>query len=167
MYPIVLFGAALQPDGQPTPLLRRRVAAAVTFGRGLAEAFFLPTGGVPQAGRTEAEVMRSLLCDAGIPPASILPEGGSSDTYESVIACSAMLRARGHVGPVAVVTSDFHLMRCVAMMQCMGWTVVPVPAVPGAQGSLPKRMWWWLREIPATVWDVFLVLLWRLRHGRR
>ena len=44
MTPIVIFGAAVRPDGSPSPTLRRRVEVAARFGAWLAEPIDLPTG---------------------------------------------------------------------------------------------------------------------------
>nr|WP_194300936.1 YdcF family protein [Acetobacter oeni] len=165
--PVILFGAALREDGTAGPVLLRRIAAAVRFGQcSSVPPLWIPTGGVPQGGRTEAEVMTGLLRDAGISVAAILPEPTASDTCDSVIVCTRILRARGYSGPVGIVTSDFHMMRCVAMMRAAGWTVVKIPAPSGVGLAVGRRAWQWLREVPATVWDVFLVILWRLKQAR-
>ncbi|NHN84568.1 YdcF family protein [Acetobacter musti] len=164
-FPVIIFGAALNGDGTPAPVLIRRLAAALRFGqRGTVRPLYIPTGGVPQAGRTEAEIMTALLRDAGVPDTAILPEPLASDTCDSAIICTRILRARGWTGPVGLVTSDFHMMRCVAMMRALGWSVVKIPALAETGLPAPVLLWQWLREAPATLWDVLLVLLWRLRH---
>ncbi|NHN88635.1 YdcF family protein [Acetobacter conturbans] len=162
--PVIVFGAALYPDGSPRPVLLARVQAAFHFGKSRQDCLYIVTGGVPQGGRTEADVMSGLLREAGVPSAAILPEDRSGDTYESAIACHQMLRERGYDGPVAVVTSDFHMMRCTAMLRTLGWSIVAVPAPTRSDISLQRLIWVHAREYPATVWDVFLVLLWRLRQ---
>lgn len=43
--PLLLFGAALKPDGSPTQTLRNRVAAAVRFGQSQPAILYIPTGG--------------------------------------------------------------------------------------------------------------------------
>ncbi|NHO32752.1 ElyC/SanA/YdcF family protein [Acetobacter fallax] len=167
-FPVIIFGAALKEDGTAGAILVRRVAAALRFGQhATTRPLYIPTGGVPRAGRTEADVMAALLRDAGVPGDAILAEPVASDTCDSVIICTKILRARGYAGPVGVATSDFHMMRCVAMMRAMGWSVVTIPSPAGTGLPVGALLWQWLREVPATVWDVFLVLLWRLRHPKR
>ena len=166
MIPVIVFGAALYPDGSPRPALIARVQAAFRFGQRHEEAVYVVTGGVPQAGKTEAAVMAQMLRECGVEKEAILPEEESGDTCDSVIACTKLLRTRGYAGPVAAVTSDFHCMRCVAMLRALGWIVLPV-AAPSRTDIAPLRRWWIrAREYPATIWDVFLVTLWRVTKGR-
>ncbi|GAA4490893.1 YdcF family protein [Gluconacetobacter aggeris] len=162
---IVIFGAAVRPDGTPTPTLRRRVAAAAAFGRMCAEPLFVPTGGSLDGRPAEAPVMADLLRRAGIPDTAIMIEATARDTLDSVLACSALLRARGYRGPVAVASSAYHLPRCLVLMRLAGWRVmrVPPPSVPAAR-RLARRWFWRLREVPALPWDV-LLLLCRRRDG--
>lgn len=164
MLPVIVFGAALYPDGSPRPALLARVQAALGFGARHSDSLYVVTGGVPQSGRTEADVMADLLLSAGVPEKAILREDRSADTCDSAIACTELLREQGYDGPVAVVTSDFHMMRCVAMLRALGWITVAVPAPSRADLSLGRRLWVHLREYPATVWDVLLVLIWRFRQ---
>ncbi|AQS84443.1 MAG: YdcF family protein [Acetobacter aceti] len=164
MLPVIVFGAALYPDGSPRPALVARVQAALRFGERESGRLYVVTGGVPQAGQTEAAVMAGLLLLEGVPDRVILREAQSADTCDSVIACTKLLRERRYDGPVAVVTSDFHMMRCIAMLRALGWTTVAVPAPSRADLSRWRRLWVNLREYPATAWDVLLVLIWRFRQ---
>ncbi|MBB2206349.1 ElyC/SanA/YdcF family protein [Gluconacetobacter takamatsuzukensis] len=156
---IVIFGAAVRPDGTPTPTLRRRVAAAVAFGRGCAAPLFVPTGGSLGGRPAEAPAMAALLRGAGVPESAIMIEATARDTLDSVLACSALLRARGYRGAVAVASSAYHQPRCLVLMRLAGWRVVrvPPPRVPAARG-LGRRWFWRLREVPALPWDVLLLL---------
>ena len=164
MLPVIVFGAALYPDGSPRPALLARVQAAFGFGARHSDSLYVVTGSVPQSGRTEADVMADLLLSVGVPEKAILREDRSADTCDSAIACTKLLREQGYDGLVAVVTSDFHMMRCVAMLRALGWITVAVPAPSRADLSRGRRLWVHLREYPATVWDVLLVLIWRFRQ---
>ena len=42
---IVIFGAAVRPDGKPSQTLRHRVEAAALFGSRFSRPLFIPTGG--------------------------------------------------------------------------------------------------------------------------
>ncbi|MBV1835760.1 YdcF family protein [Acetobacter estunensis] len=162
MLPVIVFGAALEPDGTPRPVLRARLDAALRFGRERADTVYLLTGGVPCAGRTEAAVMADILREQGVPKDALLLEARSRDTCESTIACTRLLWKKGYAGPVVLVTSDFHMMRCTAMMRALGWKTQAVPAPACLGRSRSWRAWVWLREFPAMLWDVFLVARWRL-----
>ena len=85
---IIIFGAAVRPDGQPSQTLRRRVAAAAEHGARLARPLYLPTGGIGRHGAAEAEVMAALLRQASIAAEDILPETTATDTFRSALACT-------------------------------------------------------------------------------
>ena len=157
---IVIFGAGLRPDGGPTPTLSRRVEAARSFGERLTPApLYLPTGGIGRYGPSEASAMAALLRAAGVPASRILLEDTARDTLQSVRLCAALLRRRGHAGPVFAATSAYHLPRCLVLLRLEGVRVraVPPPRAPAAT-ALWRRWRWRLREVPALPWDVLLLL---------
>ena len=157
---IVIFGAGLRPDGTPTATLTHRIDAALAFARGLPDAIYLPTGGVGRHGPSEARAMAAALQAAGVAPASIILEETARDTFDSVIACRAILRQRGHRGAVFAATSAYHLPRCLVLLRLAGVqaSAVPPPDVPAAS-DWGRRWYWRLREVPALPWDVLLMLL--------
>lgn len=159
---IVIFGAAVRPGGAPSPALRRRVEAAAIFGAGLPEPLYVPTGGRGRYGPPESAVMAALLRGRGVPPERILEEPTGTDTLSSVLACAALLRARGHAGPVFAATSGYHLPRCLLLLRLAGLPARAVPP-PGADPSWPRRWYWRLREAPALPYDAALMLAARLR----
>ncbi|MGI4746658.1 MAG: YdcF family protein [Janthinobacterium lividum] len=157
---IIIFGAALRPDGSPTPTLSRRTEAAWRFGERLeTPPLYVPTGGIGRHGPSEASAMAALLQAQGIPQARILPEETATDTLDSVHACAALLRARVHAGPVFAATSAYHLPRCLVLLRLAGMPAraVPPPRPPASQQVL-RRWHWRLREVPALPWDVLLLL---------
>ena len=161
---VVIFGAAVRRDGQPSNTLRLRAEAAVRFGARLPGTIYVPTGAVGRFGPSEASVMAQLLQACGVPQQQILPEDTGTDTVSSVRAVAALLRERGHAGPVYAATSAYHLPRCLLLMRLAGLPAraCPPPPVPAAR-SFGKRWYWRLREVPALPWDVGLMLLARLR----
>ena len=158
---IVIFGAAVRPDGEPSRTLRLRVEAAAAFGRGLARPLYIPTGGVGRFGDAEAAVMARLLRELGVPGPDIRPEPTAHDTVSSVRAVRRMLA--GHAGPVFVATSAYHLVRCVLLLRLAGLGARPCPPPPALAAAHWRKRWWWrLREVPAVPWDGAFVLLLRL-----
>jgi uncharacterized SAM-binding protein YcdF (DUF218 family) len=158
---IVIFGAAVRPDGQPSRTLRVRVEAAAAFGRGLDRPLYVPTGGVGRFGEAEAVVMARLLRELGVAAAEIRPEPTAHDTVSSVRAVRRMLA--GHAGPVFAATSAYHLARCVILLRLAGLPARPCSPPPAvAAGRFRKRWWWRLREVPAIPWDAAFVLLLRV-----
>lgn len=158
---IIIFGAAVQPDGTPSGAMRNRVAAAVRFGAGLERPEYMPTGGIGRFGEAEAAVMARLLRDAGVPAADIHQEPTGVNTLRSVQACARLLRGRR--GPVYAATSAYHLPRCLLLLRLAGLDARRCPPHNGpAAASLPRRWYWRLREVPALPLDAALLMWFRL-----
>ena len=160
---LVIFGAAVLPDGQPSETLRRRVEAAVRFGRALDRPpLYVPTGGQGRHGPPEAAVMAALLRGAGVSPADILAEPTGTDTLSSARAVAVLLR--DWAGPVLAASSGYHIPRCVALLRLSG--LRRVRSGPRALPAAGFRDWRWrLRELPALPYDAALAL-WARRSGR-
>ncbi len=160
---IVIFGAAVRPDGGPSTTLRRRVAAASAWAAHLPAALFIPTGGIGRFGPSEASVMAGLLRRDDHANWSVVLEETATDTLSSVRAVRRILLALGDDRPVYAATSGYHLPRCVLLLRLAGirahWC--PPPAAPAAAGFW-LRWYWRLREVPAIPYDAALVLGLRL-----
>ncbi|HYF07480.1 MAG TPA: YdcF family protein [Acetobacteraceae bacterium] len=165
---IIIFGAAVRPDGAPSTALRRRVEAAARFGEGLADTpFYIPTGAVGRHGPAEAEVMAALLRALGVPAERIIEERTGTDTLSSVRACAAILRARGHRGPVVAASHAYHLPRCRLLLRMAGWPARGVASEGPASARWSRRWYWRLREVPAVPYDAALMLWHGLTTPRR
>lgn len=155
--PIVIFGAAVRPDGTASETLRRRVEAAARFGAGLPRPLFLPTGARGRFGEAESAVMAALLVRTGVPPGRIRQEPTGTDTLSSVRAVAVLLREMGHAGPVFAATSGYHLPRCLLLLRLAGFEARAVPP-PRAAAPWRQRWYWRLREVPAIPYDALLML---------
>lgn len=165
--PIVIFGAAVRPDGSASPTLRARVEAAARFGAGLRDPLYLPTGAQGRYGEAESAVMAGLLREEwGVPAGRIRQEPTGTDTLSSVLACAAILRGLGLGvgGPVWAATSGYHLPRCLLLLRLAGFAARPVPP-PAARVGWGARWYWRLREVPALPYDA-LLLGWARLRGR-
>lgn len=157
---IVIFGAAVRPDGRPSETLRYRVEAAARFGQRFASPLFIPTGAKGRHGLAESTVMARMLMNAGFSAATILEEPTGTDTLSSVRAVARMVS--GH-RRVFACTSAYHLPRCLLLLRLAGVAAraCPPPAVPAAT-SQRLRWYWRLRETPALPYDALLMLWLRL-----
>ena len=154
---VVIFGAAVRPDGQPSRTLLLRVQAALALGQRLGNTVYVPSGGVGRFGAAEAEVMAELLREAGVAAADIWPEVTAHDTVSSVRAVRRMLL--GQRGTVFAATSAYHLARCVVLLRLAGVAAQPCPPPPAMAAAAWRKRWWWrLREVPALPWDAGFVL---------
>lgn len=160
---IVIFGAGVRPDGQPSATLRHRVEAAIRFGATRLRPLYIPTGGQGRYGDPEAVVMARLLRQSGVPDTAIVAEATATDTLSSVRAVLPLLQAYAPA-PVFACSSAYHLPRCVTLLRLAGAgaRACPPPPVP-ASGDFAKRWYWRLREVPALPYDAALVLWHRMR----
>jgi uncharacterized SAM-binding protein YcdF (DUF218 family) len=163
---IVIFGAAVRPDGTPSPTLRHRVAAAARFGARFARPLFIPTGAKGLHGDAEAAVMARQLIEAGYPEAAIRTEETGTDTLSSVRAVARVIRTIGPALPVYACTSAYHLPRCLVLLRLAGIRAHAAPPPPVPAATRRSLRWFWrLRETPALPYDA-LLMLWLRARGR-
>lgn len=145
MTTIVIFGAAVLPGGRASPTLLGRVQAA--FACGGVEAHYLPTGAVGRHGPSEASVMAGLLAGYGVAADHLHLEETATDTLSSAVACARMLESLP--GPVRIISSGYHLLRCKMLMRMAGVSVATCPPPP-----VERSVWYWrLRECLALPYD--------------
>jgi uncharacterized SAM-binding protein YcdF (DUF218 family) len=148
---IVIFGCGVLKGGRPSPTLRARVEAAFRCGGTAAD--YMPTGAIGRHPPSEARVMAGLLMRMGVPAAQITLEETATDTLSSAVACAMLLK--GRTGRVRIVSSGYHLPRCLMLMWMAGVPCVPCPAPPR-----PNWAWYWrMREAAALPYDAVLMAL--------
>lgn len=104
---IVVFGAAVWPTG-PSLTLRVRVARAAELYAQERAPTILCTGGWSN-GESEAQVMRAMLIEHGVPAAAIIPDDGGVTTREAIR--SVQHFGGGHWQRVIAVSSPYHMDR--------------------------------------------------------
>ena len=155
---IVIFGAAVRPDGHPSQTLHHRVNAAAQFGHRFARPLFIPTGAKGRHGDAEATVMARILTEAGYAQDAIRQETTGTDTLSSVRAVTRMVRDTNGTRIYAC-TSAYHLPRCLLLLRLAGIKArsCPPPPVPAATNHA-LRWYWRLREALALPYDALLML---------
>ena len=124
---IVIFGAALRPDGAPSEALLRRIACGLAAARAHPEAPVLCSGGSKEGGPSEASVIARVLTAEGVAPERLILDEASATTRDNVQAAVRAARAGGH--RCAVVCSDrYHLPRIRVLMRLAGLSAVAGPA---------------------------------------
>ncbi|MBL8773483.1 MAG: YdcF family protein [Phenylobacterium sp.] len=163
---LVIFGAAVKADGQPSGTLRRRVEGALAIGRDLPDPVYLPTGGQGRHGPAEAAIMRDLLLAGGAPADRIVVEDRARDTLESVERCHALLAARGDAQAVIPCTSRYHIPRCALLFRILGYPVRTFP-MPADRPHVGWRKWltYVAKECLALPYDAVLLLSRRHRSS--
>lgn len=143
---IVVLGSGTQ-DGQPRPVLQERLDTAAQLARLQPMALIAVCGGIDW-GETESEaavMARYLMERHSISPERLVMEGESTSTELNLQLSRPLLQERGvdATAPMAMVSSDFHLMRALRIAQQQGLSgMVPV----AAPTPLATRYNAWLRE---------------------
>ena len=112
---IIILGHRLEPGCKPSEDLIRRIDCAVEHWKATNAPIIMPCGGItPGHDRTEAEVMREMLIERGVPEEIIHLEDRSRITIENILNAKALL---GEGKRVALVSSDYHVER--ALEDCL------------------------------------------------
>ncbi len=136
---VVVLGAQVLGPGAPAPAARRRLSHAVAVLEGRGARWLVLTGGVGEAGVSEASVMAGLALGLGVPPGRLVLEEESTSTLEQAVAVARLARQRGWQR-VVVVTDRYHLPRALFLFHRLGVPASGDPALgPGGAGR-----WRWL-----------------------
>lgn len=135
---LIVLGGALGPVGDPpvenlSGASSRVLRAARLFRAGKVGQILASGGNQPWlAGSVpEAELMRDLLVEWGVPRDAIVTESASRNTRENALLASEIVRARGWKR-VLLVTSAAHMARAVGVFRALGIDVIPSPTAYGA-----------------------------------
>lgn len=127
----VVLGAAVRPDGTPSPTLRLRVLHAVDLWQAGRVGLIAMTGGRGRYGPPEAHVSRDLALAEGVAPDAVIVEDRSTSTVENLAFVRPLLPPGASV---ALVSNRWHLPRARAAAGVLG---IPVAFVSGPVGALP------------------------------
>ena len=136
---VVVLGAQVLGPGLAAPAVRRRVGHGVAVWRRLRAPWLVLTGGVGEAGVSEASVMAGLARGLEVAGESLVLEEESTSTLEQAVAVARLGRQRGWSG-VVVVTDRYHLPRALFLFRRMGLAACGDP-VRGPGGA---DRWRWL-----------------------
>ena len=133
-YAIVL-GLALE-NGEPTPDLVARLDTAREYLDQHPGAKLILTGGnADESGRTEADVMRDILTEKGVPEGLLILEDQAETTKENFQNIAGMLQADESV---VMISSNYHMDRAVRNAEKYGFSSVmrlPAPSAFFAYGA--------------------------------
>lgn len=119
-----------RPPQRPDPDLGasadRLWHAARLYHAGKARQLLLSGGTVRTGDGSEAEAMRSVLRDLGVPDAAILLEDASANTAGNAGRTAELLKAQG-IESILLVTSALHMPRARVAFERAGLTVFPAP----------------------------------------
>lgn len=133
---IVVLGAGLHPDGQPTEAMRRRAEhGAALYAAGYAPAVVCSGGYTLEIPVSEASVCADLLAAEGVPREAIWLEEQSRSTEENAIYTAQLMQAQGW--RTALVTSDsYHLWRARLLFELHGVALAGTSPAQATTGPL-------------------------------
>ena len=135
---IIVLGAQVKPNGEPSLQLQWRLDAAFDAYQGHPCPIVVCGAKGSDEPDAEAHVMAAILRDKGIPEADILQDDSSFNTRQNLRNASQLLETL-HPDTVLVVTSDYHLPRALALAQDEGFRAVGI-------GSPTLGGYWWLKN---------------------
>ena len=147
----LILGAGVKENGEASLVLKDRVATGVNLYRSGRVQFLLMSGDNRPGHLYETDVMKKLAMDEGLSSEAILVDPQGYRTFES---CRNLKRHQNS-GDVFVVSQAFHLDRALYICKELGVEAIGVKADLSPY-SLSSRIWWQLREIPASFkawWD--------------
>ena len=162
----VIFGAAVRPDGSPSGTLQRRTEGAWAFAKQHgSKPLFILSGALGDYPPSEAEAMRCLLTEKGVPEESIIKDEASTDTLESALNCSEIIRSLDRFDNLYVCTSPYHSWRCQLLFRLNKLPFLRAK-MPGDLESIGLQKWlfYCFRESIAIPWDALLISIHRLQN---
>ncbi len=131
---IVVLGAQVKADGTPSVQLQWRMDTA--FAMWQEQPCLIVTCGAQGSDEPapEGEVMRDYLMSKGVPEDQLLVDSTSFNTRQNLQHAAELLAGTG-AEKIAIVTSDYHLPRAMALAQDMGLTAT-------GKGSPTKAEYW-------------------------
>lgn len=143
---LVVLGARVLPGGMPSGALQARVEKAVElYQRGLAPRLIF-SGGIGVNPPSEAQVMRALAVQLGVPPEACILEEQSHSTEQNARYSAELLRSLG-ARRVVVVSDPYHLLRARQYFRLQGFEVATSPALFTERNlHAVDRFYWTVRE---------------------
>ena len=143
---IMVLGAAVNPDGSPSPALEDRLKTGVSlYYRGVAPKILL-TGDNGQMEYNEVEAMKNYVLSAGVPEEDVVLDHAGFSTYDSVYRASYVYGVESMV----VVTQEYHLYR--ALYGCKKMDIEAL-GVSASQKTYEGQELQEIREVLARVKD--------------
>ncbi len=137
----IVFGAGLNRDGTPMPVLADRVATAVDLYKAGKVRKLLLTGDNRFPEYNEPEAMRQYAISLGVPEADLVSDYAGRRTYDSCYRARYIFQVKKAI----LVTQEFHLPRAVYLCDQLGIDAVGVIADRRAYRT-SSMVQWNLRE---------------------
>lgn len=150
----IVFGAGLQRDGTPSPVLKDRVAAAVNLLNNNKVDKLLLSGDNRFIEYNEPGAMQQYALELGAPAEALVLDYAGRRTYDTCFRAKHIFK----VDEAILVTQKFHLPRSLFLCNQLGIRAVGVEADLRTYSKHSYQIWV-IREILATtasVWDIYI-----------
>lgn len=142
----IVFGAGLQSDGSPSPVLKDRVKTATELYFADKVEKILMSGDNRYVNYNEPAAMKRYARQLGVPEEDIVLDYAGRRTYDTCYRAKHIFKVREAV----LVTQRFHLPRAVYTCNHLGLPAQGVPADQRVYFPVDHRIWK-LREYPAAL----------------
>ena len=142
--PVLVLGAGIYSDGEPTAVLEGRLRTALDLYRAGKVSWFLVSGDNRATSYNEPQAMRRWLLKQGVPSDLVIADYAGRRTYDSLKRANVVFGLQRFV----VVTSDFHMARSIYIGSSLGLDIYGVPDST-REHTLGTRIWFWFREYAA------------------
>ena len=149
--PVLVLGAGVLPDKEPSPVLLERLKTALYLFQSKKASWILVSGDNRSIYYNEPQAMRRWLLKQGVPPTHVINDYAGRRTYDSLRRAQRVFGVRRLV----IVTSDFHLARALYLARAMGLEALGV-AASTREVALHIKIGFWFREYGArhiAIWD--------------
>lgn len=146
---LIVLGAQVHRNGRPSAALRGRVLRAVELYHGGYAPRMILTGGVGDAGVSEAAVMQAVAIAHRVPERALVLEPHATRTSESAQAVGTIARRNGWHA-VIVVSDPFHLWRSALLFVAEG-LAVQTAATDDRYFTRRSRRYYRGREVAALI----------------
>ncbi len=126
--PVLVLGASVQPDREPSPLLQARLQTALDLYRDGRVSWILVSGDNRSPSYNEPQAMQRWLVRQGVPRTHIVMDYAGRRTWDSLKRAQAVFG----IQRLVVVTSDFHLPRALFIARALDLEAWGVPAPASA-----------------------------------
>ena len=119
---VIIHGCGLSGGEKMTRLLSNRVDKAIEiYNKCRVKPVIIPSGGQgPDEKLSEAQAMKNYLLSNGIPEKHIVLEDRSATTRENLANSKEIIDARGGARRIALVSSNYHVYRCLRLVREVG-----------------------------------------------
>ena len=149
---IIVLGSKVDPGGRPSVSLAARIQHAIALYQAGYAPYLIFSGGLGDNPPSEAEVMRRVSADAGVPASAMILEDQSHSTEENLGNAKALMDEHG-LHSAIIVSDPFHLYRAEIMAHDLG-----IDATGSVASNSPAyinpalHVWYTARESLALVW---------------